>query len=749
MRSLHGNSIQENGNLPTIDTKDLLSRTFITTPDADGVQTRAKIIEIEPADEMASDARQRLFKFKCQVGEEQFEEIRTYNKMLEWVAQDEDKDNFWKIKAITGHRKKKGSKRWEVRVLSESGLQDWWDFADINRDDEVSLAMYGHKHGLLDLPQWKHLKRITKKKKTLARMINQTKLRNFRNKPVYKYGKQVPRNHREAMLIDEKNGNEMWKDSEKLEMSQLLEYKAFKSLGIGADIPDGYKKITCHFVYDVKADGRAKSRCVAGGHRTGTPVDPTYSGVVSIQGVRLVTLIAELNDLELWGTDIGNAYLEAVTTEKVAFIAGAEFGDYEGHTLIIYKAQYGLKASGKCWHDKLHDILRAAKFFPSKADEDIWMRDCGDHYEYIAVYVDDLLIASKNPQGIIDYLLSEDIGFKLKGTGLVKFHLGCDYYRDDEGVLCVGPHKYIDRMVDSYTQMFGEKPRQKYQSPLEKNDHPELDTSPLLSEDGISQYQSLIGILQWTITLGRFDVGTSVMSMSSFRVAPREGHLERLKRICGYLLKFKQGAIRIRTEEPDYSDLHRKEYDWERTAYGGAKEDRPSDAPEPKGKFVTTTTYKDANLYHDFTSGKAVTGVLHFVNQTPIDWWTKKQSTVETATYSSEFSAARTAIQQISGLRLTLRYLGVPIRDTSYLFGDNESVVTSSTVPHSQLKKRHNALAFHYSREAIASKMITFEHLPGQMNPADILSKHWSHNDVYPMLRPLLFYSGNTMELIE
>ena len=128
--------------------------------------------------------------------------------------------------------------------------------------------------------------------------------------------------------------------------------------------------------------------------------------------------------------------------------------------------------------------------------------------------------------------------------------------------------------------------------------------------------------------------------MSSFRVAPREGHLERLKRICGYLLKFKQGAIRVRTEEPDYSDLHRKEYDWERTAYGGAKEDRPSDAPKPKGKYVTTTTYKDANLYHDFTSGKAVTGVLHFVNQTPIDWWMKKQSTVETATYSSEFSAA-------------------------------------------------------------------------------------------------------------
>ena len=118
--------------------------------------------------------------------------------------------------------------------------------------------------------------------------------------------------------------------------------------------------------------------------------------------------------------------LEAVTTEKVAFIAGAEFGKCAGHTLIIYKAQHGLKASRKCWHDKLHDVLRGADFFPSKADEDIWMRDCGDHCECIAACEDDLMIASKDPQAIIDYLTSEEINFKLKSTGNVKFHLGCD-----------------------------------------------------------------------------------------------------------------------------------------------------------------------------------------------------------------------------------------------------------------------------------------------------------------------------------
>ena len=174
--------------------------------------------------------------------------------------------------------------------------------------------------------------------------------------------------------------------------------------------------------------------------------------------------------------------------------------------------------------------------------------------------------------------------------------------------------------------------------------------------------------------------------------------------------------------------------------YGEVKERKPHDAPEPKGKHVVTTTYKDANLYHDLMTGHAVTGVLHFVNQMPIDWYTKKQETVEAATYGSEFSAARTATQQIAGLRQALQYLGVPIR---------ESVVKSSTVPHSQLSKRHHVLAYHFTREAVASKIVNFHHIPGDINPADILSKHWGHSQIYPTLRPLLFYRGNTLDLIE
>jgi hypothetical protein len=114
--------------------------------------------------------------------------------------------------------------------------------------------------------------------------------------------------------------------------------------------------ISTHFVYDVKHDGRHKSRMVAGGHRTETPVDSVYSGVVTLTGVRTVTFLAEFNKLELWATDIGNAYLESYTKEKVAFIVGPEFGEHEGHTFIIIKALYRLRSSGARWHDMLYDV---------------------------------------------------------------------------------------------------------------------------------------------------------------------------------------------------------------------------------------------------------------------------------------------------------------------------------------------------------------------------------------------------------
>ena len=282
--------------------------------------------------------------------------------------------------------------------------------------------------------------------------------------------------------------------------------------------------------------------------------------------------------------------------------------------------------------------------------------------EFVAVYVDDLALALKDPQALLDQLTSDPYNFKLKGSGPITFHLGMDFFRDSDGVLCMAPKKYIEKMIANHEQLFGEKPRQNVTAPLEKGDHPEMDTTELLGPEQTKIYQSLIGGLQWIVTIGRFDVMTAVMTLSSFRAAPRMGHLERAKRIYGYLSKMRSATIRVRTQEPDYSDLPVPEYDWSRSVYGAIEEILPDDAPPPLGNWVTLSHYVDANLMHDLVTGRSVTGILHLLNKTPLDWFSKKQSTVEIATYSSEMLAARACVEQIIDLRTTLRCLGVPVR---------------------------------------------------------------------------------------
>lgn len=292
--------------------------------------------------------------------------------------------------------------------------------------------------------------------------------------------------------------------------------------------------------------------------------------------------------------------------------------------------------------------------------------------------------------------------------------------------------------------MFGEKPKTKCKSPLEKNDHPETDISDFLEAKGIQQYQSLIGFLQRKVTLGRYNIQCAVMTMSSFHSAPRIGHLECLKRICGYLMNISDYKICFHNHQTDYSDIPVTEQEWFQL-YGNVKELLPSDAPKPLGESFTLTHYVDANLMHDIRTGRSVTACLYFINATPIEWYSKKQATVETATYGSEFMAARTCVEQITDLQTTLCYLGVHVNPKSYMFGDNESVVNSSTTLYTKLTKCHNMLSFHRVREAIASGYVTFTFLSGKMNPVDVLSKHWSFDDVRSMLLPTLHLHGDPL----
>jgi hypothetical protein len=114
-------------------------------------------------------------------------------------------------------------------------------------------------------------------------------------------------------------------------------------------------------------------------------------------------------------------------------------------------------------------------------------------------------------------------------------------------------------------------------------------------------------------------------------------------------------------------------------------------------------------------TGRSITGILHLCNQTLVDWYSKWQATVETATFGSKFTAARIAVDKIIDLRITLQYLGVPVNHKSFMFGDNQAVVMNSAIPNASLNKRHNALS---------AKILCYYWIDGKLNPANIVSKH-------------------------
>ena len=131
----------------------------------------------------------------------------------------------------------------------------------------------------------------------------------------------------------------------------------------------------------------------------------------------------------------------------------------------------------------------------------------------------------------------------------------------------------------------------------------------------------------------------------------------------------------FRVEEPDMTEFDKKtKFDRSFSVYGNPTEELPTNAPKPLGKRVILIHYFVANLMHDALSGKAVTGCLHLANNTPMMWYSKNQATSETATYGSEFVSGRTCVEQVVDLRNSFRYLGVPVNDISYVFGESEKM---------------------------------------------------------------------------
>eukprot|EP00934_Nitzschia_sp_Nitz4_P002319 Nitzschia sp. Nitz4//scaffold471_size5685//193//5616//NITZ4_009210-RA/size5685-processed-gene-0.1-mRNA-1//1//CDS//3329552692//2319//frame0 len=600
---------------------------------------------------------------------------------------------------------KKTTAGWDLEIEWKDGSTSWLTLKELKETNPIEVALYAVANRIDDEPAFSWwVKQVLKKRQRLIKVMK-TANNHFRKH--YKFGIRMSRTVKEALALDQEIGNSLWLDAIKKEMGNVR--VAFESKGVNGKAPPGYKRVDLMMVFDLKMDFTRKARLCARGDQTDPPNTLTYSSVVSRESVRIAFLVAALNDLELTMFDIGNAYLNAPTTEKLYTVAGPEFGDNEeGHTMVIVRALYGLKSSGAAYRSHFAQTLRDLGFTSCLADADVWRREATkengfQYYEYILTYVDDCLIVSENPGQIIN-CLKHEFGYLLKDVGPPNRYLGATtgQRKLDNGQtawymsasLYLGKAiKEIEETRGNLSKMFS---RQHLDTPLPPNYHPELDDSKFLDDDERQLYQSYIGIIRWAVELGRIDLAHAAGLMARFAATPREGHMVQVIRILAYTKKHIDSKIVFDAGYVDMDDIVWNEADWsEFYPDVMGKEPLPPNMPTPRGNTVDINMFCDAAHATCDVTRRSTTGIIFFINGAPVSWYSKRQNTIESSVFGSEYVALKIAAEQNDALRYKLRMLGIPIAGPTNGFCDNRSVVINSTIPQSTLQKKHNMIAYH------------------------------------------------------
>jgi hypothetical protein len=560
--------------------------------------------------------------------------------------------------------------------------------------------------------------------------------RNAKIQDRVKYDIRVPRNTREALLLDKQNKNTKWADAIAKEMTALnrLDVFEYKSPAHVCNKSDGWQFAPMHMIFDIKQqDLRHKARLVCGGHVIDSSGHVTYSSTIKDISVRLLMIIATQNKLDMMVGDIGNAFPTAPCAEKIWTKAGPEFGDRAGSTIILKRALYGLKTASRSFHEFFGDCLRSMGFQPSRADQDLWLRKSDDYdgYDYIATHVDDIIIAAKRP-GIYMAKIEQEFLVRNKEDSPT-YYLGSNIKKVGN-YLHVSSSKYVKETLKTYQEKYGAIKKENI--PLATTVNPELDDSEFLCGNDISHYQHIIGTGQWLIVAGRFDLTFAISSLSRFSAAPRKGHLDLARKVFGYLRKYPRRGYVINPEPPKieapYDEVQLPQ------DFGGQyhyfKEDLDPRFPEPLLDELDVNIFCDADHAHDKVTGRSVTGILGLIGSTPTIWSSKRQASVQTSTFGAEFTALKKATEDAVTLRYHLRSMGVKVTKETVIWVDNLGVVLNASNPGSTLNKKNIALAYHFVREHVAGKVISIRKIDTKDNYADPMTKalnSTNHHDFF------------------
>ena len=459
----------------------------------------------------------------------------------------------------------------------------------------------------------------------MTRNQKRTGARKKKQKHNEKFGIKIPNDTREALELDRINGNTKWADAIAKEMNGLerLGVFAFHHPDTKFTKTEGWQYAPLRMIYEIKQqDLRHKARLVVGGHVVDASSHVVYSSTIKDISVRLLMLISVQNKLSFMTGDIANAFCTAPCREKVWSRAGPEFGSRQGSIVTLKRALYGLKTASKSFHDFLGQLLIRMGFLPTRADQDLWYRKSDDYdgYDYIAMHVDDIIIAAKDPSKYMTMIEQEFAVRDLSDSP--EYYLGNNLKKvgDCFHVSCT---KYIKEVLRRYQSKYGALKKESIL--ITSKVHPELDDTDHTTESEHKEFQHIIGVCQWLIVAGRFDISYAVSSLSRYSMAPRKGHLELARKIFGYLKKYPKRGYKINPEPPTfaigYEPVEIKTDFGHQYSY--FHEELDPRFPKPLLKELDITCFVDADHAHDKVTGRSITGILTMVGSTPVIWESK------------------------------------------------------------------------------------------------------------------------------
>lgn len=172
----------------------------------------------------------------------------------------------------------------------------------------------------------------------------------------------------------------------------------------------------------------------------------------------------------------------------------------------------------------------------------------------------------------------------------------------------------------------------------------------------------------------------------------------------------------------DESEFQRQ--DWTTSEVGlTQQEELPPNMPQPRGQGFVMRAFVDTDHASNLVTQRSWTGFLVYLNSAPIYWMSKKQTSVETSSFGSEFTAMKQCTEYVRGLRYKLRMMGIPCTSPTFVYRDNKSVLYNATIPDSTLKKKSQSITYHFVREGAARDEWHTAYMNTHENPADLLTK--------------------------